>query len=107
MAAALAALASCAHYDRFRNGDLVVMGRVQTTSSEALDEFGLNGMVRARLSITRVVKGVPPGPILTVKYIAHTDLPSEEDIRFHLRPASDGTYVVCKDHAEARGYICR
>src|SRR5215204_4568995 len=96
LAAALAALSSCAHNTDVPNTDLVVFRQVRTFGYEPLDDFGMSGVMRGRLTITRVLRGRPPSPVLTIKYIAHTDLAPDEDFRFHLRRAEDGIYIACR-----------
>ena len=107
LAAALTALSSCLHNANVSNTDLVVVGQVRTLSYEPLDEFGISGVMTARLTIARVLKGRPPSPVLTIKYIAHTDLAADQEFRFHLRRTTDGNYIACRDRRGVRGYICR
>jgi hypothetical protein len=106
VAAALTASSGCVHHVEAASTDLIVLGRVRTLTYESLDEFGMSGVMTARLTITRVVKGRAPSSVLTVKYIAHGDLPADQDRRFHLRRANDGIYLVCRDPRGGRGYIC-
>lgn len=89
-----------------RTEDLVVWGRVKSLDYEALDEFGFNGQITARLTITRVVRGRPPSSVLTIKYIAHTNYVEDRAFRFHLRRSKDGAWLACSDGG-GRGYVCR
>lgn len=107
LAAALTAFSGCVHHVEAPSSDLIVLGHARTLTYEPLDEFGMSVVMTARLTITRVVKGRAPSSVLTVKYIAHEDLPANQDRRFHLRRAKDGTYLVCRDPRGGRGYICR
>ena len=107
LAAALTISSSCAHHVAVPSSDLIVSGRVRTLTYDPLDEFGMSGVMTARLTITRVLKGRAPSPVLTIKYIAHTDLPADQDLRLRLRRANDGIYLVCKDERAVNGYICR
>lgn len=90
---------------RIARRDLVVVGRVKTVDYAALDDFGLNGQMTGQLTITRTLRGRPPSTQLTVRYIAHSYLPEESELRFHLRSAKNGIWLVCKQ-GEGRGYIC-
>ncbi|MEG3179322.1 hypothetical protein [Sphingomonas sp. LT1P40] len=86
-------------------GDLVVFGKLdQQEYSESLDELGLNGLITARLRITRVVSGRPPSELLRIQYIAHTYRSQGRAFLFHLRRSDDGTYLVCGEGG--RGFIC-
>lgn len=107
LGAALVTASSCAHNTGVADSDLVVFGQVRTLHYEPLDEFGLSGVMTARLTITRVLSGRPPSSGLTVRYIAHSDLPPDEQFRFHLRRAANGIYVVCQLGRKQRGYICK
>ena len=106
VAAALTASSSCVHNADVRTTDLVVFGHVSTLGYEPLDEFGMSGLMTARLTISRVLKGRAPSPVLTIKYMAHTVLPADLEIRFHLRRSKDGIYLVCRDPRGGRGFIC-
>ena len=86
--------------------DLVVFGHVETLDYEPIDELAMNARITARLTITRVVSGRPPSAVLTIKYIAHSDLARDRDFRFRLQRSEDGGWVACNDEG-ARGYICR
>jgi hypothetical protein len=101
-----AALASGAGSARIARDDLVVEGRVKTLQYEALDEFGLNGQMTARLTITRVVRGRPPSAVLTIRYIEHSYLPEDSELHFHLRPTKSGIWLVCSQ-GKGRGYVCQ
>ena len=107
MAAALTASSGCVHHAGVPSTDLIAFGHVRTLTYEPLDELGMSGVMTARLTITRVLKGRAPSPVLTIKYIAHTDLPADQELRFHLRRAKDGIYLACRDRAGVRGYICK
>lgn len=93
---------------RVRPGDLVVMGYASSRSYEALDEFGMSNMITAELRISKVLRGRAPSNTLTIRYIAHMDLPEDSARRFHLRPLSKGArvWLVCKQ-GSGLGYICR
>ena len=106
VAAALTASSGCVHNADVPNADLVVIGHVSTLGYEPLDELGMSGVTTARLTINRVLKGRAPSPVLTIKYIAHSDLPADLEIRFHLRRSKDGIYLVCRDPRVGRGFIC-
>lgn len=94
------------HASRIRHGDLVVMGYVRTQAYEVLDEYGMSTAITADLRISKVIRGRAPSRILTVRYIAHVDLPDDQDLRFHLRPTPTGTWLVCKQGG-GQGYICK
>lgn len=73
---------------------------------KALDEWGMSGMITAELRISRVLRGRAPSRTVTIRYIAHMDLPEDSALRFHLRRApSGGSWVVCKQGG-GQGYIC-
>lgn len=91
---------------RVRPGDLIVMGYASTRSYEALDEFGMSGAMTAKLRILKVLRGRAPSRIVTIRYIAHMDLPKDRALRFHLRRSSSGTWLVCKQGG-GQGYICK
>jgi integration host factor subunit beta len=97
--------AASARRDGGKTGDLVLFGKLENLDYQALDEFGLNGRMTARLRVTRVVRGHVSSPVLMIRYIAHTNLPEDSELRFHLRRDDDDTYMVCGDGG--RGYICR
>jgi hypothetical protein len=107
LAAALTVSSGCVHHAAVPSTDLIVYGHVSTLTYEPLDEFGMSGVMTARLTVTRVVKGRAPSSVLAVKYIAHEDLPADQDRRFHLRRSKDGTYLVCRDPRGGRGYNCK
>ena len=102
----LSVLPGCAHRSTAVAQDLVVRGQVETLSYEALDELGLNGRMTARLTITRVISGRPPSPVLTVRYIAHSYLPADRSVRLRLRRSDEDTWLICSESG-GRGYICR
>ncbi len=107
LAAALTTSSGCVHDAGVPSTDLIVFGQVSTLDHfEPLDEFGMSGVIKARLTITRVVKGRAPSSVLTVKYIAHMDMPADQDFRFHLRRADDGSYLVCRGERGGSGYHC-
>jgi hypothetical protein len=106
LAATLAPAAGSARDSSIRANDLVVFGKAKSLKYQALDEFGLNGQITARLTIIRVVHGRPPSPVLTIKYIAHSDLNEDRALRFHLRRSKDQIWLVCNEGG-GRGYICR
>jgi len=92
---------------RIRHGDLVVLGYASPRSYEALDEFGMSGMITAELRISKVLQGRPPSRTLKIRYIAHMDLPEDSELRFHLRRVPSGSsWIVCKQGA-GQGYICK
>jgi integration host factor subunit beta len=84
--------------------DLVVYGKVENLDSDEFDDLGMNVRVTARLRITRIVRGRAPSPVLTIRYIAHSYLSEDAELRFRLRRADDGTYLVCTNGG--RGYVC-
>lgn len=81
------------------------MGYPSTRSYEPLDEFGMSGVITARLRISKVLQGRAPSRMLTIRYIAHMDLPKDRARRFHLRRSSSDTWLVCKQ-GNGQGYIC-
>lgn len=85
--------------------DIVAFGMLKSRGYEALDDDGLDARITAELHISRVVAGSAPSRVLIIHYIAHSDLPEGRELRFHLRRADDGTYLVCTEGG--RGYICR
>lgn len=98
-------LTGCAHIERVEATDLVVIGQVQTTGSEVMDEWGLNVKFDGRLKITRVLKGTAPADELPVRYIAHSEYASDGELEFRLRRAEGGTWLICR-RGGGRGYIC-
>ena len=106
LTATLAPVAGSARDSRIRADDLIVFGQAKGLKYQALDEYGLDGQFTAQLTITRVVHGRPPSSVLTIKYIAHTDLDEDRALRFHLRRSKDQIWLVCNDGG-GRGYICR
>jgi hypothetical protein len=89
-----------------RADDLVLFGTIEKNLDyRALDELGSQGLMTARLRVTRVVSGHVSSPVLTVKYIAHGYLPEDSERRFHLRRLDNGAYRVCGDGGH--GYVCR
>lgn len=105
LAATLVSLSACAHIEPTEATDLVVVGQVQTTDSEVMDEWGLNVKFTGRLKITRVLNGTPPSDELPVRYIAHSGYASDHELEFRLRRAEDGAWLVCSRDS-GRGYIC-
>ncbi|MDQ0249199.1 hypothetical protein J2W22_001246 [Sphingomonas kyeonggiensis] len=90
---------------RFRPGDLIVKGHVATRDYETLDsEFSLSAIMVADLKISKVLKGRPPSRTLTIRYIAHMDLPRDGEFTFHLR-RSAGRWVACRKGLH-EGYVC-
>ncbi|MBC9035234.1 hypothetical protein IAG41_22820 [Sphingomonas sp. JC676] len=89
-----------------RRDDLVVMGYVTAREYEALDEFGMSSIMTADLKISKVLRGRAPGGTLTIRYVAHMDLPENSELRFHLRRSSAGAWLVCKQ-GRGQGYICK
>jgi hypothetical protein len=98
--------AACAHVQDGTSDDLVVFGRVKSLDYEPLDELAIDGRITARLTITRVISGRPPAAVLTISYIAHTDLASDQEFRFHLRRSQQGVWLACAEGG-SRGYVCR
>lgn len=89
-----------------RPEDLVVFGELDDQEyMGSMDELGMNGIIEARLRVTRVVKGRPPSLMLKIRYIAHTFRSGDRAFRFRLRRDEDGTYLACSDGG--RGYICQ
>ena len=105
MFALITVLVPGAGFARIARNDLVVVGRVKTVDYAALDDFGLNGQMTARLTITRTLRGRPPSSQLTIQYIAHSYLPEDSELRFHLRSTKNGIWLVCRE-GKGRGYIC-
>jgi hypothetical protein len=85
-AATLAPAAGSARTSGIRTNDLIVVGQVRTLKYDVLDELGMNGEITAQLTITRVLRGRPPSSKLTIKYVAHSPLAEDRDVRFHLPP---------------------
>ena len=106
LATACALLTACAHTAPAESTDLLVVGRIDTTGSTSLDEWGLNVMFTGDLKITRVLKGRPPPSPLPVRYIAHSAYASDREREFHLRRAENGSWLICRE-GSGRGYICR
>ena len=80
--------------------DVIVRGRLNDQSYahvDVPDDILGHGWITARLHVSRVLKGrsVRPNGVLTVRYFAHTYLREDRSFRFHLRPTTDGTYIVC------------
>ena len=85
--------------------DLVVFGRVHAQEYiRALDEYGVSGLMTARLSIERVETGVPPSSVLPIQFIAHGFFREDRLIRLRLRQSGNGVFLVCGEGG--RGYIC-
>lgn len=83
----------------------VVYGTIKNDGNvDILDELGLNVRFTAQLHVSRVVSGQIPSQDLTIRYIAHTHLPEDVELRLKLRAADDDIYLVCRDGG--RGYIC-
>ena len=106
VAATLAAVAGPTLASSKHAHDLIVYGHVENQNHDFLDDLGLDVLITARLTITRSVKGQAPSSVLTIKYIAHSDLDENRDFRLHLRPGDDQAWLVCNDHG-GRGYVCR
>jgi hypothetical protein len=106
LATTLPPVAGVARGSSIQADDLVVFGRVKGLNYESLDEFSMDAQITARLTITRVVRGRPPSPVLTIKYIAHTDYAKDRIFRFHLRRSQEGGWPACSDDG-GLGYICR
>lgn len=108
---AVSALSSPAWPEARQNGshirrdDLVVIGHVTTHDYEAFDEFGMSGIMTGDLRISKVLRGRAPSKTLTIRYVAHMNLPENNELRFHLRRSSAGTWLVCKE-GRGQGYIC-
>lgn len=85
--------------------DLIVEGRATSLSYEALDEFGMSSAITAQLRISKVLRGRAPSSVITIRYIAHMDLPKTGNLRFHLRRSSTTIWLVCKEKG-GLGYIC-
>ena len=100
-----ASLEAKGHASRIGRGDLLVTGYASTRAAEALDEFGMSSDITAELRISKVLRGRAPSQVLTIRYIAHTDLPEDSELRFHLRRSSASTWLVCKE-GKGLGYIC-
>jgi hypothetical protein len=105
LAATFPPVVGAARESSIRTDDLVVFGRVKGLDYESLDEFSMNAQITARLTITRVIRGRPPSPVLTIKYIAHTDYAKDRIFRFHLRRSQE-VWLACSD-GQGRGYVCR
>lgn len=86
--------------------DLVVLGQAdKSLAYEVLDEFGLNVRITARFRVARVIEGrLNPGTI-KIRYIAHSDMPTDRELKLRLRRSEDGIYLVCSEGG-GRGYIC-
>lgn len=106
LAATCLSLSACAHIAPSGSTDLMVVGQIETSGSEVLDEWGLNVAFTGALKVNRVLKGKPPGSPLLVRYIAHSAYASDKETEFRLRPAKDGYWLVCRQ-GNGRGYICR
>jgi hypothetical protein len=89
-----------------RRDDLIVMGYAKTRAYEVLDEYGMSTAITADLRISKVISGRAPSRILTIRYIAHTDLRDDRELRFHLRRSATATWLVCKQ-GDGQGYICK
>lgn len=86
--------------------DLSVLGKLESQEYiGSLDDFGLNGVITARLRISRTLSGRAPATVVKVRYIAHGYLSEDSELRFHLRRSDDGEYLVCSDGG--RGFVCR
>jgi hypothetical protein len=84
---------------------VVVIGRVYTLSSEALDEMGLSSRMTATLRIQRVLQGQMTSREVTIHYIRHDFLPEDTDIQLRMRRGYNGRYLVCRGE-RGSGYIC-
>lgn len=96
---------ACAHTPDVETNDLVVLGRVERIAYEPLDELSTDGLFTARLTLTRVIRGRPPSSVMTIRYVAHTDLVSDRDFRFRLHRSAGGDWLVCAKPGE-RGFAC-
>lgn len=96
---------ACAHNPDLETNDLVVLGRVERIAYEPLDELNIDGIFTARLTITRVIRGRPPSSVMTIRYVAHTDLVSDRDSRFRLHRSAGGDWLACAKPDE-RGFHC-
>ena len=86
--------------------ELVVLGRLDDQEYlESLDELGMNGLIEARLHVTRVVKGRSPSRALRIRYIAHGFRRGDRTYRFRLRRDDDGAYLACSEGG--RGFACQ
>lgn len=101
-----ASLGAAPQDTRIRQGDLVVLGYARSRGYEPLDELAMSGMITAELRISKVLRGRPSSRTLTIRYIAHMNLPRNSELRFHLRrDASNNSWMVCKQGG-GQGYIC-
>lgn len=93
-----------AGYPAPQSTDVIVMGDLETLSTESMDELGSDVQITAHLKINKVLEGKIAERSVTIRYIAHTEWPKRNKIRFRLRKSSDGTYLVCS--SGGRGYVC-
>lgn len=86
--------------------DLVVLGQAEKSLAyEVLDEFGMNVRITARFRIARVIEGRLNPSTIKIRYIAHSDMPTDRELKLRLRRSEDGIYLVCGEGG-GRGYIC-
>src|SRR3712207_4554877 len=88
-AGTLLQVAACAHTSPTEATDLVGIGYAETLDTQVMDALGLDVRFTARLRVTRVLRGMPPSSLLTIRYIAHTSRASDRESEFHLRRAAD------------------
>ena len=83
---------------------VVVSGKLKNLDFDVLDEWGMNVRITAQLRVRRVVKGRLKARVLTIRYITHSGLPEDTEIKLRLRRSNDGSYLLCSNGG--RGYVC-
>lgn len=89
--------------------DLVVIGRLKNLDYELVsdpDDLIGHGWIKAEIRIERVLRGRAPSRVIAVRYFAHTYRGEGGLVRYRLRAAKNGTYVICAKQGDL-GARCR